>query len=56
MNPGDRLYQTQRVGANRFAKTPVDIIRVEGDHVVVSVNGGRARRWTKEAVQRLRRS
>ena len=52
--PGDRLYQTQRVGPNRFTKIPVDIIRVDGDgQVVVSLNGGRPRRWSPEAVAKL---
>jgi|GEM_PF-2458407 len=53
---GDRLYQRQRVGANRFSKIPVDIIRIDGDgQIVVSVNGGRAKRWAPEAVANLRR-
>lgn len=53
--PGDRRYQSQRVGANRFSKVPVDIIRVDDDDmVVVTVNGGRPKRWTLAAVQQLK--
>lgn len=56
VRPGDRLYQTQRVGPNRFSKVPVDVIRIDGDgRVVVSINGDRPRRWSPEAVAKLKR-
>jgi len=53
--PGDRLYQTQRVGTNRFTKVAVDILqRHEDGFFTVALKDGRARRWSPEAVAKLR--